>query len=594
MRDAETVLGIIRVRGNKKLPLEDVYRQLFNPNLYLRAYGRIYSNDGAMTKGTTAETVDSMSLVKIQTIIEALRYERYRWTPVRRTYIPKKNGKTRPLGIPTWSDKLLQEVMRCILEAYYEPQFSSQSHGFRPGRGCHTALSDIHQTWHGTKWFIEGDIKGCFDNINHETLMAILRENIQDNRFLRLVENLLKAGYCEYWTYKPTLSGTPQGGIISPILANIYLDRLDRYVRENIIPEYSYGNKREQNLVYHRLSYKRSQLRKTGKIEEANQVLQQMRQMPRVRTDDPNYRRLRYMRYADDFLLGFAGPRSEAEEIKDKIHQFLQDTLKLELSKEKTLITHAATESARFLGYELSGLHCDTRIKANHRSINGVIGLRMPLDFVRDKMKLYMQDGKPIHRTELIHDTEFSIVGQYQSEYRGYVQYYLLAENVSAIGKLRYIMETSLLKTLAAKHKSSVPKMKEKYSSTVMTPNGPRKCLKVEIIRPDKQPLTVTFGGISLRRKKTAVLVDTLPKRVLFHTELEKRLLANECEICSSTEKVEVHHIRKMADAEVKGRASKPDWMILMSKRRRKTLVLCRKCHEDLHAGRPLKIRDSE
>jgi len=199
MRDADTTLLIIEDRGKRNLPLENVYRRLFNPDLFLKAYGRRYRNEGAMTKGTTPETVDGMSLQKIEGIIELLRHERFKWSPVRRVLIPKGNGKTRPLGIPTWSDKLLQEVMRSILEAYYEPQFSPNSHGFRPRRGCHTALKDIFHAWTGTRWFIEGDIKGCFDNIDHTILLSILREKIHDNRFLNLVDNLLKAGYLEEW-----------------------------------------------------------------------------------------------------------------------------------------------------------------------------------------------------------------------------------------------------------------------------------------------------------------------------------------------------------------------------------------------------------
>lgn len=192
MREATTVLGIIRKRGQQRLPLEDAYRQLFNPKLYLNAYAKLYRNNGAMTKGTTSETADGMSIERINSIIERVRFERYRWTPVRRVLIPKANGKTRPLGVPIWSDKLLQDVIRAMLEAYYEPRFSNASHGFRPGRGCHTALEQIKRVWHGTKWFIEGDIKGCFDNIDHDVLLGILRQDIHDNRFIRLIENLLK------------------------------------------------------------------------------------------------------------------------------------------------------------------------------------------------------------------------------------------------------------------------------------------------------------------------------------------------------------------------------------------------------------------
>lgn len=242
MQNAETVLNVIRDRGKQGLPLERLYRQLFNPELYLLAYGRLYRNAGAMTRGTTDETVDAMSRAKIERIIADLREERYRWTPVRRVEMLKANGKSRPLGIPTWSDKLLQDVMRLLLEAYYEPQFSDQSHGFRPGRGCHTALLEVSRNGTGTKWFIEGDIKGCFDNIDHTLLLSILGERIHDNRFLRLVDNLLKAGYDQWWQHHPTYSGTPQGGVISPLLANIYLDRLDQFVEKRYCRPTRAGN----------------------------------------------------------------------------------------------------------------------------------------------------------------------------------------------------------------------------------------------------------------------------------------------------------------------------------------------------------------
>src|ERR1700730_6256496 len=265
MRSAETVLSIIRERGKQGLPLEDMYRQLYNPGLYLMAYGRLYANKGAMTPGSTSETVDGMSMAKIEQLIDDLRHERYRWTPVRRTYIAKKNGKLRALGLPTWSDKLLQEVIRLILEAYYEPQFSSLSHGFRPGRGCHTALTSITDNWSGTKWFIEGDVSQYFDTIDHSVLLAILGERLKDNRFLRLLSNLLRAGYLEDWKYHRTLSGSPQGGVVSPILSNIYLDRFDTYVEQVLIPEYTRRTRRRYNLHYEALRAKANRWKKKGK-----------------------------------------------------------------------------------------------------------------------------------------------------------------------------------------------------------------------------------------------------------------------------------------------------------------------------------------
>jgi len=304
MRDAETVLNVIRDRGIRGLRLdEDVYRQLFNPRLYLRAYSRIYSNAGALTPGVTEETADGMSLAKIERIIEDIRHERFRWTPVRRVYIEKKNStKKRPLGLPSWADKLVQEVIRSILDAYYEPRFSAHSHGFRPGRGCHTALTEIYRTWKGTKWFIEGDIRGCYDNVDHDILLSILREDIRDNRFLRLMDGLLKAGYCEQWTHNPTLSGVPQGAIVSPLLSNLYLDRLDKFVETTLIPDYTRGEERRENPEYVKLVKRAWYLRSQGRHAEAEELSRQYHRMPSRDFHDPAYRRLLYVRYADDFL----------------------------------------------------------------------------------------------------------------------------------------------------------------------------------------------------------------------------------------------------------------------------------------------------
>ena len=246
-------MAVLRERGRKGLPCNELYRQMFNKELYLLAYGRIYSNQGAMTPGASAETADGMSEAKIDEIIEAMRHERYRFAPARRVYIPKKNGKLRPLGLPSWSDKLVGEVVRLLLEAYYEPQFSDHSHGFRKERGCHTALREIERTWTGTTWFIEGDISDCFGTLDHEVLVTILAEKIHDNRFLRLIANMLKAGYLEDWEYRETLSGCPQGGVVSPILSNIYLDKLDKFVEQELIPEYTRGDRRKKNLEYKRV-----------------------------------------------------------------------------------------------------------------------------------------------------------------------------------------------------------------------------------------------------------------------------------------------------------------------------------------------------
>src|SRR4249919_2194720 len=365
MQEAAVVLSVLRERGRRGLPLTQLYRQMFNKDLYLLAYGNIYSNQGAMTPGTGGETADGMSEEKIEEIAELMRQERYRFSPARRTYIPKKNGKLRPLGIPSWSDKLVGEVVRLLLEAYYEPGFSDRSHGFRKGRGCHTALREIRETWSGTTWFIEGDIRDCFGSLDQEILVGILAEKIHDQRFLRLIRNMLRAGYLEDWEYHETLSGCPQGGVASPILSNICLHKLDEFVERELIPQYTRGAQRAANPAYRQVDALLRRARRRGDRAQARRLAGRMRTLPSTDPMDPGYRRLRYVRYADDHLLGFTGSKAEAEQIKARLAEFLRETLGLELNDSKTLISHARTQPARFLGYDIIVQHSSTKITRN-------------------------------------------------------------------------------------------------------------------------------------------------------------------------------------------------------------------------------------
>ncbi len=586
MRSSETVLGMLQDRGKRGLPIQDLYRQLYNPQLYLRAYARLYSNDGAMTKGTTEETVDGMSLKKIFEIIELLKQEQFRWTPVRRTYIPKKNRKLRPLGLPTWTDKLVQEVLRSLLEAYYEPQFSEASHGFRPQRGCHTALSEIRTGWRGTHWFIEGDIKACFDQLNHSVLLDILAEKIHDNRLLRLIKQLLQAGYLEEWRYHTTYSGSPQGGVVSPLLANIYLDKLDHYIEKDLLPAYTQGERRNVNSAYHRIQNRVVSLKKKGKYAQAQQVKRQLRAFPARDPNDPQFRRLKYVRYADDTLFGFAGPKSEAEEIKRALGNFLCDVLKLELSQEKTLITHAATQPARFLGYDITVCFRNDRISARgQRDLNGNIRLRLPAEAVEKKRAQYKQKGKPLRRMRLASQTDYTILDTYQAEYRGLYQYYQLADNICWLNRLHWDMQQSLLHTLAAKYRKSKQAMVHRYHAIIETPHGSRRCLRVTKERKGgKKPLIATFGGIALKHRKQAILIDRLPIPIRYEQkEVIRRLIASTCELCTiKSENCVVHHVRKLADLEHMGKG-RPHWAQIMLKRRRKTLIVCQACHHTIH-----------
>lgn len=594
MRTAETVLGILRERGKKGLPVEDLYRQLYNPELYLLAYAKIYRNQGAMTPGATPETVDGMSLDKIQAIIEKLQHEKYRFTPVRRVYIEKPHStKKRPLGIPTWSDKLLQEVMRLLLEAYYDPQFSEQSHGFRAQRGCHTALTVVERCWRGTVWFLEGDIKGCFDNLDHQILLNILRERIRDNRFLRLIENLLQAGYLEAWKYQATFSGSPQGSILSPLLANIYLDRLDQFVEQTLLPAYTAGDERKRNPEYEATCGRFGYLKRTGRgsTKEAVRLRKHMRTLPARYMNDPDYRRLRYIRYADDFLLGFTGPKREAEEIKARLRTFLQENLRLELSEPKTLVTHGRTQAARFLGYDIRVLHNNTyRVKDGSRKLNSNIGLFVPPDVVAERCKRYQKHGKPTNRPELLRESEYAILQRFQSEYRGFANYYQLAMDRSRkLGKLKWVMETSLTMTLANKSRCRVSRVYRRFQTTQKTNLGTYKVLQVKVAREGKPPLVATWGGISLARvkdRKWVLLEDNDQTLHARRSEILVRLLNKTCELCGSQANIRVHHIRNLRDLQRPGRKPRPWWVQHMASMRRKTLVVCQSCHHRIHHGR--------
>jgi group II intron reverse transcriptase/maturase len=547
-----------------------------------------------MTRGATDETVDGMDLQKIHNIIDLLKQERYVWTPVRRTEIPKANGKTRPLGIPTWSDKLVQEVLRSILEPYYEQRFSHRSHGFRPDRGCHSALREIRDHWTGTTWFIEGDIKGCFDNIDHTVLLDIIRRNIHDGRLMRLIDGLLKAGYMEDWKYHETASGTPQGGIISPFLSNVYLDQLDKYVSHTLIPAYTKGKRRRSNPEYDRINHQILTARRRGDGDAINRLKRERRDLMTIDPMDPGYRRLQYVRYADDFLLGLAGHKDEAEAIRDQLAEYLRDHLKLDLSIEKTLVTNAATDKAKFLGYEVTVTRGDYIAPNGTRRANGKISLLMPRKPVEKILANYSREGTVRHRSELEPEDDYTIITRYQSVLRGLYNYYCMATNVSKrMGRIKYILEISLTKTLACKHRLTVPQVYRKYEALNRVDN--LKMLELIVERPGKEPLIATFGGFPLRRKPQGLGIRDFQPELAWNapgssrSEIVQRLLHGKCELCGAddpTTRIAMHHIRALKDLKRPGQAAKAPWKQIMSARKRKSLAVCTDCHKAIHAGR--------
>lgn len=594
MLKAEKTLRAINKLGEKNAPLTRVYRCLYNEELYLLAYGNLSRNRGVLTAGVTEETIDGMNLKRIKEIIELMRYERFNFNPARRVYIPKKNKGKRPLGLPTFSDKLVQEVVRLILEAYYEPQFNQHSHGFRPNKGCHTALKEVKQTFTGTTWFIEGDIKSCFTSINHDKLIEILSRQIHDWRFLNLIKRMLKAGYLEKWTFNKTYSGVPQGGVVSPILSNIYLNELDWFYENELKVKYTKGKKRKISKAYRRISTALLTAKKKNDREKAMRLKKLQLQTPSVELFDESYRRLRYIRYADDFILGFIGSKKEAERIKSELNHFLHTELKLEMNDEKTLITHAGSRNAKFLGYEIRKVHYDERITRTiagnkKRALNGNILLTISPQVVAAKVQEYQHKGITRGKRTLHGHSEAEIFEYFQSRYRGFAEYYKYANNRATISRLQHEMQISLVKTLANKLRINITRVYRRFASTKIIDGQKYKTLSVKVKGKNGKEYEFYWGGISLKIEPVGkYLEDRQPLPVHYRrTELVQRLEADTCEHCKSHDNIEVHHIRKLADLKRrwKGRKQKPDWVVWMITRNRKTMVLCQECHIKLHSG---------
>lgn len=605
MRNPTDVLNSLNKQSKDPMyRYQRLYRNLYNPEFYLLAYRNIYANEGSMTPGVDGETLDGMSSPRIERIICALKDHSYRPNPARRTYIAKKNSKKRrPLGIPSGDDKLVQEVVRMILESIYEPTFSDQSHGFRPKRSCHTALEQLQRTFAGANWFVEGDIQACFDSFDHHVMIDILRRRIDDEGFITLMWKFLKAGYMEQWQYHKTYCGTPQGSGISPILANIYLHELDTHMEEykagfvkgtrfnrKVNPEYTKLNDAVQK-------YKRQNakvwdtLTETEKKERAGvlrRLREKQRSVPSKKFRDESYKNLQYVRYADDFLIGIIGNKEDAEAVKADLTVFLKEKLNLTLSAEKTKITHT-TDRARFLGYDISISKSQEVTKRQGKKVKGYSGavkLYVPHEKWESKLLEYgairikkdkvtqKEHWKAIHRPKLINLRDIEILSKYNSEVRGLYNYYSLACNAVAISKFASLMHYSMLKTFANKYRTTASKMKKRYFR-----NG-----WFTVIYPTKGGMkeSVFFNGPFVRKDRPNVAqVDILPayKRYDKPNRLAAKLRAKTCELCGEyTNEVQIHQVKRLKDL-----TGQCEWEAVMLKNRRKTLAVCPACHCEIH-----------
>ena len=603
MRNPTDVLNSLSDKSkNPEYRFQRLYRNLYNPDFYLLAYKNIYANGGSMTPGVNGITIDGMSSQRIAKLIESLKDRSYQPNPARRTYIAKKNNpaKKRPLGIPSGDDKLVQEVVRMLLESIYEPNFSDASHGFRPQKSCHTALTKIQKTFTGAKWFVEGDIKACFDSFDHHVLIDILRKRIDDEAFISLMWKFLKAGYMEQWQYHMTYSGTPQGSGMSPILANIYLNELDRYMGEYKARFYKptrTANPAHRNMASKIFYYKAKNDKGWDdlSVEEKKECARTLRQMrseqrklPTHPVQETSYKAIQYVRYADDFIVGVIGSHEDAKKLKQDLTAFLKEKLGLTLSAEKTKITNTA-ESARFLGYDISVSRSQDikRLKNGKRQrvYSGVVQLRMPLEKWTAKLLEYgairikkdesgKERWKTMPRGKLINRTDIEILSRYNSEIRGLYNYYAIAGNVSTLNHFSSRMKYSMLKTFGSKYRCKVRKIKERYVK-----NG-----EFTVAYKTKSGMKESVYYHDGFRKKTEPAlgqVDMLDiyKKYDKPNSLAIRLHTNKCELCGTDcDGLEMHQVRRLKDLN-----GEQEWERIMLQRRRKTLAVCPSCHIEIH-----------
>ncbi len=606
MRNPTEVLkSLTEMSKNETYRFQRLYRNLYNPEFYWLAYKNIYANDGSMTAGADGTTIDGMSNERIEGIIVSLRDRSYQPKPAKREYIAKKNSnKKRPLGIQSGNDKLVQEVVKMILESIYEPVFSDKSHGFRTNRSCQTALMQIQKTFTGVNWFVEGDIHACFDSFDHHVVIELLRKRIDDEAFIQLIWKFLKAGYMEQWTFGRTYSGVPQGSGVSPVLCNVYLNELDRYMEKYAMEFNTKAQKKRFAIAYKRSVDRTYKYRKKGKEiwetltpEEKKIRSKTLKKLEREEKSitptipkDADYKRIQYMRYADDFLVGVIGSKQDAEKVKQDVKTFLWENLKLEMSDAKTKVTHTG-DRARFLGYDITVSRsqnlkkkADGRIQ---RCQTGVVKLLVPrekwvgklIEYRAMKIKIN-ENGKErfvaLHRGKLVNQSDIEILTRYNAEVRGLYNYYSIANDSFKIGRFANVMKYSMYKTFACKYKTNVHEIKRRYCVNDLftvaydTKSGRK---------------TTTFYKDGFKRKEKATKFDNVSELPQFSkyaktNTLKQRVERHTCELChKDCRNLEIHQVKKLKD--LKGNA---EWILLMRKRRRKTLVVCPECHSLIHS----------
>lgn len=535
--------------------VDDIYKKfMLDKTLYQVAYDKLKSKPGNMTPAISPETLDGMSDEELDKIIKLLRTEKFQFSTSRRLYIPKKDGSKRPLSIGSPRDKIVQEVMRMTLEAIFEPMFKEVSHGFRPNRGCHTALSSIFSKFHGV-WAIEGDFSKCFDTIDHHKLMDLISQKVKDARFMALLWKALRAGFFDFKTTTTNIVGTPQGSVISPLLANIFLHQLDVFV-EKLKAEFDKGKQQKVRKEWRSLNYQIEKARKRGDLEAIKRLTIERRSIPSIVFDDPNYKRIYYIRYADDWLLGVTGSYEETQEILNRIVTYCE-SLNLKINMVKTKITNLHTDHALFLGTQVkftrhTGFSHTQNSSLNQRKIGPRIMLTAPIQRIRQKLTAagFLKGNAASPKWMWLPFEPAQIIHQYNAVYRGYINYYSFVQNKGKLaGLLYFYLKSSCLKLLAAK-------LRLKTQAQVYKKYG--KNLKVFHKHKDSDgKVTMKMTQfVTPHYSNTVWDFKTNPSPILEALYANPKSIATlmglECALCRSKTKVEMHHIRKMSDLKEK------------------------------------------
>lgn len=479
-------LNNLRIKASEGKPIDrNLISLLCNPTLLEIAYNNIKSKQGNMTPGITPEILDGISSEWFTETANLLRSGKFQFQPSRRIQIPKASGGTRPLSIGSPKDKVVQEAMRMILEAIYEPNFSDNSHGFRPLRSCHTALKTLYTNFRYSQWIIEGDISKCFDSFDHGKLMKLIENKISDRRFTHYINKAINTGYFEFREFKHNIAGTPQGSIISPLLANIFLHQLDEYIA-SLKVNFDKGTKPQRSPKARNFEGRIVRAKKRGDMELVHHLSIEARKFSSINFEDPNFRRLMYLRYADDWIIGIRGTQKDTLEILEKVSNFCE-SIGLTVSQTKTKITNLNNSKALFLGVELSRSNVTKfardRLSSSTKRVARNLRLTAPLDRIIKKLTEagFIVNNKPAPRFLWLHNNHDQIIYLYNSVFRGFLNYYSFAHNYSGlVSLLNHVLKQSAAKLLAAKFKLGTrAKTFAKFGPNLTSPN------KTSFIKPN-------------------------------------------------------------------------------------------------------------